>query len=153
MENQQAKSHFEMGWLAGIIDGEGWLILNEQKLPSKNVRMVPVIGVNCTSQLMIDEIQRICHKHNIGTWVGERKFDNHWKDQFVINIRGQERAKKLLDLIGHRLILKSPQAALLLRFIEYRQAKTVHDPYGEAEQAFRRELQKLNQKGKASTTK
>jgi len=153
MDNQQTNSLIDMGWLAGIIDGEGWLILNEKSQQRNGLSYAPVVGVNCTSQLMINKIQEICQKEGIGTWVGERHFSNHWKNQYVINIRGMMRVEKLLRYIAPYLVLKQPQAELLLDFINYRKQKTVHDSYGTTEKAFRQKLQEMNRKGKVSTTK
>ena len=152
MDNQQANP-LHIGWIAGIIDGEGWLILNRQLLPSGNFRYVPVVGVNATSQAMIDQIQAICLSWGIGTWVGKRNFKNHWKDQYALNVRGFQRASKLLKIITPHLVVKPKQAVALQKYIDLRIGKDRLEPCGAEEQALYELLKQLNQKGKASTTK
>jgi len=149
MDNQQSKSLYELGWLVGMIEGEGWMILNRQLLPSKNYRYVPVIGMNSTSKILADEMARILKSLDIGVWIGKRNFKNpKWSDQYVLNVRGFKRCKKLLKIINQFLLYKKVQGELLLDYINYRSRFTNKDSCGEIEENYYINFKMLNQKGK-----
>ena len=157
MDNQQAKSLFNLGWLIGMIEGEGWIILAKQLLPSKNYRYVPVIGMNTTSSTLKDKFVEIVKENDIGVWVGYRESQNRkWKNQHQINIRGFKRCLKLLNLIIPYLEYKKPQAELVKEYIEYRfkvhtenTSRKFIPPTGEKDESFRTRLMQMNEKGKS----
>lgn len=152
-DNSQAKTYFELGWVAAILDGEGWLILNRQLLPSGYYRYVPVIGMNTTSQKIVNRYVEILKSWNVGCWVGERKFlKTQHKNQFVTNVRGFERCNKLLKIIQPYLIEKRTQGEVMMNYIAYRQPLNKNDHCGEVEEKYFLTMQNLNQTGKASTT-
>lgn len=155
MGNQQAKPNFEIGWLVGIIDGEGWIMLAKAvNHPSGNIRYIPTIGVNATDKSMIDEMSRILDKHQVGHWIGKKEAQKKkWKDQWQLIIRGFKRSRKMLDLLGDSLIVKQDRADVLRKFIQFRSKLNNHDAYGEKEKQFFQELKRLNRRGKAPTTK
>jgi hypothetical protein len=149
MDNQQPKSLYELGWLVGMIEGEGWIILNRQLTKSNNYKYVPVIGMNSTSKILADEMSRIIKSMDVGVWEGFRKSKNaKWADQVVLNVRGFKRCKKLLDIIYPHLLLKKEQAKLILDYIEYRSQFTHKESCGDVENKFWEILHKLNEKGK-----
>lgn len=146
-DNQQVKSLFDIGWISAMIDGEGWLIFNKQKLPSQNYRYVPVIGINNTSLKLVDKMCEILDEWQIGYWRGKRNFKNpRWKRQYIIRISGFKRCMKLLPLLEEYLVDKNEQAKLLREFIEYRLSlPNIHfNKCGEKEEAYRQRLQQLN---------
>lgn len=149
MDNQQPKSQYELGWLVGMIEGEGWMILNRQLLPSKNYRYVPVIGMNSTSKILAEEMARIIKSLGVGVWIGEKHTKNpKWSDQVVLNVRGFQRCKKLLEEIIPYLLLKKEQGILLRDYIEYRSKMNCKQPCGEIEERYWKKIQQLNEKGK-----
>ena len=149
MDNPQSKSLYELGWLVGMIEGEGWMILAKQLLPSKNYRYVPVIGMNSTSKILADEMARILKSMDVGVWIGKRNSTNpKWADQYMLNVRGFKRCKKLLDIINKYLLHKKEQGKLILDYIEYRSQFNNQKSCGQIEEEYKLRLQKLNQKGK-----
>jgi len=63
MGNQQERFNLELAWLAGIIEGEGWISLtmvsSEKRNKSKLPAFRPLIGVTNTDLLMIEKIEEI----------------------------------------------------------------------------------------------
>jgi len=154
-DNQQAKSFFNLGWIVAILEGEGWFILNRRKQRDKYYVYTPVIGLNSTSQKLINQLGEILKEWNVGYWTSKRKFlETKNKDQYVVNIRGFKRCSKLLEKIIPHLNEKKSQAELLKEFIDYRMQfyNNRHNHCGEKEEEYRQKLQWLNRKGKASTT-
>ena len=152
-ENSQANTFFELGWVVGIFEGEGWALLNKQLLPSKNYRYVPVIGMNNTSQDIVDRYIEIMKKYDVGMWVGKRKFlETKNKDQWICKVSGFKRCKKWIEVFGEHIKHKKSQLELLKKYIEYREKLNNWDATGEIEENIFLNIQKLNQKGKASTT-
>lgn len=152
-DNSQTNTLFDLGWVVGIFEGEGWVVLNKQLLPSGNYRYVPVIGMNNTSQEVVDRYVDIMKKNNVGVWVGKRRFlETKNKDQWTTNIRGFERCKKWIELFLEHIHHKKSQLELIREYIKYREKLTVHDKTGEIEENMYLKLKKLNQKGKVSTT-
>jgi len=144
-DNQQVKDLFELGWISAIIDGEGWLIFNKQLLPSKNFRYVPVVGMNNTSLKIADNMENILKRWEIGLWRGKRNFINpNHKSQYVINVRGFKRVKKLLDIITPYLIDKKEQAEIMVEYIQYRESLPLKSACGEKEESFRQRIIELN---------
>ena len=154
-DNQQAKTFFNLGWIAAFLEGEGWFILNRRNFRGKHYVYTPVIGVNSTSQKLVNQLGDILRGWDVGYWTSKRKFlETKNKDQYIINVRGFKRCSKLLDKIIPYLNDKKKQAELLKEFIDYRMQfyNNRHKHCGEKEEEYRQKLQCLNRKGKASTT-
>ena len=140
------KDSFSVGWLTGIIDGEGWLILNRQLLSSKNYRYVPVIGMNTTSDKIADEFHRLLRVLNVGVWRGLRHFKNpKHKKQHQFNVRGFKRCLLLIELIDGRLIEKQTQLDLLKEYIMFRLSLPLKSPCGTLEDEYYQKLKGLNE--------
>lgn len=153
MDNQQANTYFKIGWITGILEGEGWFILNRQLLPSGNYRYVPVIGMNNTSEEVVQRYANILKEWDIGIWIGKRKFlETKNKDQWITNVRGFQRCKKFISVIKPYLQHKIRQLELLEEYIEHRNGLGKDDPCGAYEESIFKKVQELNRKGKASTT-
>ena len=155
MANQQTNSDYEIGWLVGLLDGEGWFILAKAwRWQRKSNIYVPTCGFGITSEEIVKEAHRILNKLGVGHWIGKRNMSNpRWSDQWTLVIRGLRRCEQLLPLIKDRLIEKNKQANLLFDFIQYRKKLNNWDTYSEVEEKFYQESKRLNVKGKVSTTK
>jgi len=154
-DNQQAKSFFNLGWITAFLEGEGWFILNRQQQNKNRLRYVPVIGVNSTSQKLVNQLGEILKEWNVGYWISKKKFiETKNKDQYIIIVRGFKRCSKLLEKIIPYMNEKKSQAELLKKFINYRMQfyNNRYNHCGDKEEKYRQELQWLNQRGKASTT-
>jgi len=152
IDYQQTKSLFDIGWMVAILEGEGYFGLAKQLLPSHHYRYKPTIGINNTSLKLIEQIEEILKKWQIGYWKSKRNFQ-YKKDQFLIVIQGYKRGGKLLSIILPYLNAKKPQADILWNYIQYRKPLNNHDFCGEEEDSFYQRIKELNKKGKVSTTK
>lgn len=153
MDNPQAKTYFNLGWIVGVIESEGWVILNKQLLPSKNYRYIPVIGMNTTSEVIVKKYTDILQDWGVGVWVGKKRFlDTKNKDQWATNVRGFKRCAKLINIIKPYIQLKIKQLELVEELINYRSKLGKFDKCGDVEERIKSNIQALNKKGKASTT-
>lgn len=63
MDNQQERFEKRIVWLAGIIEGEGWVTLGkrlvQQKNNKKSIAYTPNIGMTNTDKPIVDEVKNI----------------------------------------------------------------------------------------------
>jgi hypothetical protein len=135
MGNQQA-TDLEIGWLAGIYDGEGYFGLTRQN--SKKVRSIrPDIQlVNCDPDVIL-KTRRILNLIGINPYIRERihaKNQEKWSRNYILSISKFVHVKKLIDTIGHLLTgEKQLRAALMIKLVNSRLTKTRFDQYSEEE--------------------
>jgi len=152
-DNQQTNS-FRIGWIVGILEGEGWFILDKMWNWNKKWHIYkPMIGMNNTDETIIKQTDDILTEWKVGHHITKRNMKYPWKDQWQLIIFGMKRCTSLLEIILPYMSAKKKQAQLLMDFIEYRETKTSHDRHGKVETAFYEKLKGLNRKGKVSTTK
>jgi hypothetical protein len=134
MDNPQAISEVteaELGWLAGIIDGEGTVIVFLQMDRGKMVGAHPQVIVGNTEKVMIDRIAEIVGRLGIGIYVTHREpksvngvsgtAKSKYKTLHVASIVGFKRAGKLLQIIVPYLVTsKRERGEMILRYIETR---------------------------------
>lgn len=69
MGNQQERFELELSWLAGIIEGEGWISLilykNNQKKGNSTPAFTPCIGMCNTDMLIVDKVKHMFEKLGI----------------------------------------------------------------------------------------
>lgn len=69
MGNQQERFEIDLSWLAGIIEGEGWVSLilysNQQKKGNKTPAFTPCIGVTNCDINIINKVKELFDKLNI----------------------------------------------------------------------------------------
>jgi hypothetical protein len=124
-ENTQMEtiSRVELAWLAGIIDGEGYIVLtwmNQKEV--KKARMRTEIGVSNTDMRMVARISEISHKANIKFYYTLKNPSkrNSKKYAITISILGFRSCKKFLELVLPYLVCKKDQAETMLEYITYR---------------------------------
>lgn len=153
-DNPQTNTYYDIGWIVGIIEGEGWMIFNRQLQPSKSYRYVPVIGMNTTSEEILRKYINILKKWDIGVWVGKRRFlKTNNKDQWMTNVRGFKRCSKLIPILKPYLTAKKKQLDLLEQYILYRKQFNCKQSCGDIEEKMFQQMQSYNRRGKVSTTK
>ena len=130
MDNQQVRIAKDLGWLAGIFDGEGHVYINrrkdryfERKTEKLNLRKynnwdqyVPMCGIGNANEEIIEELHRIFEEHRIGHWISERGKKDKVKR---IEISGIKRVLSFCKLIKGCLVGKRRQIELLHNFLQY----------------------------------
>lgn len=160
--NQQVTS-YELGWLAGILDGEGHIGISRNPGNPKYGynHMRPVVDVGMTSAVGVLKIQDILRRMGIEAWVKEKKPGNKkHKTAYAVIISAYAKVKPLLELVSPYLVVKKAQATLVLDYINRRQSKIaaqggkrwgIGEP-DEEEMAIVHQLRGLNRKGPEGTS-
>jgi len=139
-DNPQVSESLNIGWLAGILDGEGSITLLKA-YKRKTEWYVPHIRISNTDPNIIDRVVDILKSLEVGFYRYEQppKKSNYKPLQHIV-ITGMKRVKKFLDLIGEYLVGKKSQAIVVRAFINYRSDKhggnCTQYPYGEEERAY-----------------
>jgi hypothetical protein len=133
--NQQATLNVddaELGWLGGIIDGEGTVVLyvsitKDQKLYGA----YPQVTIGNTEKVMIDKVADIINRLGIGVHVSHREpkgpcgvpgnVKSKYKTLHLASVVGYKRAGKLLEVIAPYLVTsKKERAELMIEYIRSR---------------------------------
>ena len=134
MEMQQIRRQVEetdIAWLAGIIDGEGYLTLlqcglrGKLKLIKKPTKTIHVlIGVNNTHPLMLVKLTNIYYDLGLSfhSVLRTPKNKKH-KPSIAVVVTGNRNCKKLLEKIFPYLSNKKNQASVMLSYLEYREGR------------------------------
>jgi len=137
---QQTVSDFEIGWAAGIIEGEGSICLQIHKrntTRSQQMRITPRVIVTNTDKLIIEKYVSILDRLGIGKWVRHTRPNNvssllklggkekpKFKDITYVHVEGMKRTYKLLGLLIPSMFGEKKERALILnRFIKGRLEK------------------------------
>jgi hypothetical protein len=150
VDNQQSLQT-DLGYLAGIIDGEGCITIQrtgkERKNGGKDLQPVVII-TNCNADL-INHCCKILDTIEVGYNIknSEERRPSHWKTCYWLTICGLRRSQRLLNIIRKYLVSKQGQCELVLRFIESRLNKSQGYEYDESELNMASNIHQLNQKG------
>lgn len=132
-----AVTDIELGWLAGVIDGEGTIAFSPYPLRRagkiiQELRIKPQIIVTNTDKDLVEKVADIFGRCHIGihfqtrTQHGRSFAGNKptkYRPLHVANVSGFMRAKKALELIGPHLVTKKIKAEMVLRYIVQRELK------------------------------
>ena len=133
MGNQQI-TLTELGWLAGIYDGEGYIGFSRQN--AKKVRSIrPDIQlVNCDPEVIV-RVVKLLNKIEINPYIRERCHNKkEWSINFIVSISKFTHVKKFIDTIGQYLTgEKKARAELMLSLVNSRLPKTKKDQYTQEE--------------------
>lgn len=122
----------QLGWIAGILDGEGTITANETRI---------LVSVGSTTLEMLKELQRLCGGSIRSN--GKPQKPNH-RSAWSWTLHGKN-AFPLLDLIKDHLIIKKNQAFLALTMQRFYYKKNMEAR--EAAQKLAETLRWLNRKG------
>ena len=125
MDNQQVRIAEDVGWLAGIFDGEGSFYINRRNHKNKThyncfkfkewITYIPSARIGNFNQMIVEEIHRILKENQIGHNVN----DHSDKGGRVVSIDGMKRCFKFCEFIKDHLKGKKYQAILLYNFLDY----------------------------------
>lgn len=145
MDNQQAKTAFDVGWLVGFMEGEGCCTLRKQVYKRQKPTFRPEVMASSTDYELADRAIEIIRKYvDCGIYVYDRKTSG--QTQRVFKIGGLKRCKKILAfLIPHMTVSRKKKAAQnLLDFCEYRLSLPHGKPYTEKDFRFGQRQRDLN---------
>lgn len=153
--NQQAISEREMGWLGGIIDGEGSIGAQRRFINSdKPKSLLMIMQLTNTSEVMIEKVVNLLDRMGIKHYINSSHLSyvnpNH-KDVYHVRIHRVLDMEKFLRLIMPYLVVKRPQAALATRFVKSRLDRRAIQgnpvPYSDDEIDMCRGIIELNKDG------
>ena len=128
------------GYLAGIVDGEGSLLLHKHRQYGRSTyQFRPRLSVGNTHRGLMEEMQR---RHG-GTLISVGRRQPHHKDMYHWRVFAIPELVKLIPKIRPHLIVKARQADLLLEFLRLRLAEK-GAPYGTRENQIFIKLRSLN---------
>jgi len=148
MDNQQERSHFNKGWLAGIIDGEGCLQLAKQRYKGK-YHYRPLISIGNTNPEIIEKVIEIA-KENKPYYVLNRKKPafRSKRESWVVSSFGFQRCKVWLEYLGDSLQGKNVQARLMKEYIDYRLSLPHAYDVTEKDDNYKKAISEANQRFK-----
>lgn len=130
---QQTVSNFEIGWLVGIIEGEGSITLQiSKRARMQSLRVEPRVIITNTDQVLVEGALSILDRLGIGKWVMHTKANNikhsaeslvkkSYKDITYIHVTGFKRVARLLSICSQGMVgEKRKRAEVLLRFVKNR---------------------------------
>ena len=142
-------------YLAGLIDGEGYIGVVKCRRPKwkgrMNIELIPRVQINMTrAHNLLEEIK---NEYNGRMYLKKRppSAPSHWANTENLYIEGKEKLTRLLNNILPHLRLKRKQAELILEYFKYASPHGINSEKNLPHQ-FRiyNELKKLNwrRKGK-----
>lgn len=153
----------QLGWLAGIWDGEGSITVFKYAEKNGAIKYCPTICAVNTDLTIINEVQKLADLLGINFHLMERKIPKSKRDKHSISYqlitRKMSYIKKFLEIITPYLISKKAQAELVLRFVNKRLAKleinkgsNAKSRYSEDEIEISKNIRELNKRGPNSPT-
>jgi hypothetical protein len=143
MDNQQERlSDFDLGWLIGIIDGEGsfWLA----RSPSGYLPVFEIVNTNFD---IIAQIELCLKKLGISYHIYIPTRNSRQKPYKKLEVKGIERLKKFFDKLAKYFKCRFDQADLLRQFVEHRLSVPKLEPYTEVENQIFYLLKHFNHRG------
>lgn len=123
----------EIGWLAGIVDGEGTIAFSVYKAPGyRDIRVKPQIIVTNTDKALIERVAQIYGRLGVGAHLQTRTSRHptaftaaQYRPLHVANVSGFKRVARLLPIITPNLVTsKREKGEMVLRYINMRLKKT-----------------------------
>lgn len=141
MDNQQERiSEFDLGWLIGLIDGEGCFTLKKHDKKGK-IAYSPVITITNTKMKIIEKAGNLIKKLGLSFHL----FSNiSVKIYYRIEITGMRRVKRFLDEIINKLECRKDQAEKLYSYVNLRLSKPERSPITEEEHKIANLMYELN---------
>lgn len=128
-------SEWQLGYIAGIIDGEGSICLVKRK----DGRLTPEVKVTMTDMTCTYFLHATTRVGTVHSADDSRK--EHYKRTHIWAVRGNSDIFSLLRTILPYLLVKNKQACLMLKFTMRRIEGA---PYDEVDSKLREEMCSLN---------
>ena len=135
-------TQFELGWLAGIIDGEGSITVCK-----RGPTYVPTIKMANTSKVLVEKYCEILDGLDISHKCYGKQKNGNCKYQWEVCIDGRPRVHKALSIVQNLLIAKQKQATKVGEWIESR-GLDLRGPYTENQLNIIKNIRELNGRGR-----
>lgn len=145
-------SEFELGYIAGFIDGEGTISVTRQR-NGNYLALHPLIRVSGTDKTAVEKMANWLNKSINGPYKlnvleeERRKRNRKWKDYYSFEIRTWLGVFNVLEVIRDKLIIKKKQAELIHELCQI-QLDNFGEEYTEREMELVEKVQELNKRGK-----
>jgi hypothetical protein len=141
----------QIGWLAGILDGEGNLQLC---LNGQHLRPVVVVLTN-TNPLLIQAVVDLLTKaglhHRVQNLSKSPRWRKEWKPAWSVAVGRIDDMKAFLTMVEPHLVGKKEQAQILLKFLKPRRSRKPYPgsgvPTNEYEKLLGLRVKELNSRG------
>lgn len=123
---QSISREVDLAWLAGIVDGEGNIMISDKIASNGKRYFMPKVRISNTDIRMIKKISEIYTELNIVFFytINKRKrYNDRWKDQLHIEVASQGSVKKLLRAVLDYLVNKRDMARIILQMIDFVQSQ------------------------------
>lgn len=153
MDNPQERQFFDIGWLVGIIDGEGSFMIFRMKQPNGSICFQPMINISNTNSKIIEKAQNVIKQLGLACHVQYKvKKSVKNKSYWSLNITGLKRTHAFLTKMLSHLECRYPQASTLKRYTDLRLSKPCKSPYGDEEFFLINQLRELNGSSKTESS-
>jgi len=117
MTNSNNVSEFELGWMAGIIDGEGCIYMFFRK---KSNYIYARFQLHVCDYEMVEEFSRLLTQlqiHHIWKVRNKKQKDTH-SDSYILDVHTKKDILKFTRIFKEILIVKSKQCKLMNEYLE-----------------------------------
>jgi len=143
---RQSAGNEQLDWMAGIIDGEGSLMLHKRsQTKGGKFSLRPIATIANTHKPTIDRCYSILTELGIGPYLcTNRPKNGKYPPQYSLFVNGYKRMGKFLEVFRERLFTKRHQADLLDEFIKSRDGAHPGKPYTPREAQIADEIKFAN---------
>lgn len=145
MDNQQVRP-LEIAWLAGIIEGEGYIGLSCKV--TGDFQYLPRVQIINSDMTLLEEASKILKNHDVPHYIMHRKpsLKGLKNNRRVTDLRitGISRVAKVLELVAPLMRgEKKARAEVILKFCQSRMGVYKNTPYQEVEHSLYQDFRKL----------
>lgn len=123
-DDQQATKALQIGWLAGVVDGEGALTIHRNR-EARGWRVRPGLTIESVDPVLIETAAAILKESGVGPYIWRRKAARAKNRQktVILHVTGWCRMAKLLTLLLPYLVNKREEATEMGRLVFDRAAR------------------------------
>lgn len=134
-----SRDECEVAWLAGIVDGEGWIGLYDNK--ARRHRQLKVVVGN-TNPFMVRKISLILTRLDLRFWYQYKAPKGRLgvRDILEIGVSGNRGVAVLLHALRPHLTAKADQADAVLEYLDWRVTLNNTGPVPDKEELVRRQI-------------
>ena len=137
----------KLGWVAGIVDGEGYIGIVQAKDKRRGTfTLMPRVDIVSTTKVMQDELQRVLGFGCVFEKKAHQRRKPNEKVQFAWEIWSAATVGPFLSVIEPYLIVKREVASVVRAFCESRIERDLQ-PYSDADMASLKKVHQLNRRG------